>query len=383
MRMFSILMAICAIVLIAASLPAAEAPAASADPTATTPAEAELGKKTAEQIEKSFKLVTDEAEVAHLNAIVAKIVPFTQRPDVVYTCKILDVGALNAMAIPGGTIYVTKGLLKAVESDHELAGVLAHEIAHNACFHARKMMKREAGSSAVQIAAVIASVYMNRSDEVSAGQIITMSSLVKQSLLNGYSVELEREADLQAVEYLSKTKEYDPLGLYSVILGFLQMESHRPQVELGVLKTHPYSEERKLTLEHKLDELGITRNIWRVVNFRAEMVPPKEGEQGYAVKLGEATLITFTTADGDRNAETRAKDAVTAINRRLQRSYVQPYDVTLDQYNGNAYIRMSNVPVITLTPADADAAKLTLPRLGIVTVQNAKDAIWREMVKRG
>ena len=64
-------------------------------------------------------------------------------PGVAYVCKVLDTKAINAMSIPGGTVYVTKGLLDAVESDHELAGVLAHEIAHYSLYHVRRMIKKK------------------------------------------------------------------------------------------------------------------------------------------------------------------------------------------------------------------------------------------------
>ncbi|MHB0936546.1 MAG: M48 family metalloprotease [Armatimonadota bacterium] len=139
---------------------------AGAPPPGTTKAEEELGKKTAERIEKDYKLVQDEEALKRLADIVTAIAPVTQRPQVVYTVKILDTGELNAMVIPGGIIYVTKGLLKAVESDDELAGVLAHEIAHNALCHAEKMMAREAKASLVQLATVIATVYAAQNSDI-------------------------------------------------------------------------------------------------------------------------------------------------------------------------------------------------------------------------
>lgn len=80
---------------------AAEPQKAPEYPPTTTPAEAELGAKTAESIEKDYKLIKDDAQIARINAIANAIAPVTQRPQVVYKCKILDTGALNAMAIPG------------------------------------------------------------------------------------------------------------------------------------------------------------------------------------------------------------------------------------------------------------------------------------------
>ncbi|MHB9110530.1 MAG: M48 family metalloprotease [Armatimonadota bacterium] len=355
---------------------------AGAPPPGTTKAEEELGKKTAERIEKDYKLVQDEEALKRLADIVTAIAPVTQRPQVVYTVKILDTGELNAMVIPGGIIYVTKGLLKAVESDDELAGVLAHEIAHNALCHAEKMMAREAKASLVQLATVIATVYAAQNSDIGTGEVLTMSELVKRSLLNGYNVEMEIEADEQGVAYLHKLKQYNPLGLYSVILGFEQMERHSPQINMGYMKTHPYSDERKELLKKQLAKLNIPINLWQVVGFRAKVTEPAEGEKGYTVRLGAVDLLTLTEPDGDRDAKTRANDAAAAINRRLMRDYIQLYDVEVAKIDGNTMLRMRRIPVITLTEADAKAAGLSLDALANLTMQRARSAIWQEVVKR-
>lgn len=350
--------------------------------TATTPAEAELGAKVAEQVEKEFKLIKDDKTIERLQAIAARIAPVTQRPDVVYKCKILDTPMLNAMAIPGGTVYVTKGLLDAVESDSELAGVMAHEIAHNSLYHAKRMAEHEARASIGELLTIIASIYANKNSEVSTGQFIMMSELVKQALVNGYTTELEAEADRNGMLYLWKTKYYEPAGLYSVILGFRQEEMSHPKVEWGYLKTHPYSEERKTNLEQEMKELDIVPNLWRVINFHAEVVPVEDGKKGYTVKLGAVDVATFTVADGEKDAKARATAAVNAINRRLNKSYVQQFEVLLDFYDNQAEICLPSVPVITFTQADATAASVSLEYLGTRTKANIQNAIMREKTKR-
>ena len=139
--------------------PATLAPA-HLSPTATTPAEAELGKKVCAQIEKAYKLVKDEKAVQRVTTIANNIAPYTQRPDVVYKCKVLNSSEINAESIPGGNIYITKGLLDAVESDDELAGVLAHEIAHNSLYHVKKEMEKQSRANVGQVLALLASVYI-------------------------------------------------------------------------------------------------------------------------------------------------------------------------------------------------------------------------------
>jgi hypothetical protein len=350
--------------------------------TATTPAETKLGKETAAQIEKDQKLVADEKQIARLNALAAEIAPVTQRPDVVYRCKILDTPALNAMVIPGGTIYFTKGILAAFESEHELAAVMAHEIAHNSLNHMKRMLERESNASIAQVIALVAALSLSRGEGAPTEQLILASQLIKQALLNGYSQELEVEADLNGVEYLQKLGRYNPIGLYSVILGFRQMEAHRPFVDLGYLKTHPYADERKVLLEQHYAKHGIKLNLWPVVNFLATLVPPSADKAGHTIRLGDVDIIALQAADGAEEAKARATDAVAAINRRLQRDYIQQLDVSGSIHDGSALLQLRGITVLTLTAADAAQAKMTLEALCALVVQNVKAAFWQESVKR-
>jgi Zn-dependent protease with chaperone function len=360
------------------------APVVPATPaTATTPAEAELGAKVAEQIEKHYKLIDDKPMLARLNDIAVTIAALSDRPDVVYTVRILDSSETNAMCIPGGMVYVTKGLLLAVESDHELAAVLAHEIAHNARYHSRRMLEKTKDHRLVNLAVIVAAVYLGRTSDVSPGGMVVMSDLVLQALENGYSQELEAEADNSAFEYLSKSARYDPLGLYSVLLGFRQMARSRPDFNPGYLKTHPDPDMRCALQEQRLKEANISINLWRVVDFRAEVLPPAEGKTEYVVKLGTATVATYAAPLGGRAPADRAADGAEAINRRLRRDFVQQYDVDIDVHDGLAQVRMRAIPILTFTQDDALAAGTTVDQLAARAAQQVKAAIWQENVKRG
>ncbi|MHB9024799.1 MAG: M48 family metalloprotease [Armatimonadota bacterium] len=356
-------------------------------PLGTTPAEAKLGTKVCEEIEKQAKLVKDEATIKKLEAMAADIAPLTQRPKVVYRVKILDDRSLNAMAVPGGYIYMTKGLIDAVEGDDELAGVLAHEIAHNARFHQKRAAEQEAKNAWKVLLATIATIYVSstRDTDVPVEGIATTALLVMRSLNNGYTVELESEADEFGARYLYRSNKYSPVGLFSVILGFEQIERLRPQIDWGYLKTHPDPTVRRKSLEALFKELGIKINLWPVINFWASLVPPDEKETGYTVKLGtktrSTTLITLTEKDGDTGAKSRAESFVAAVNYRLRREEVDPLQVDLDTYDlkkGLVFVRISLLPVLTLTEADAKAAGTSLGALGKTVVQGIQSAISTE-----
>ena len=313
----------------------------------------------------------------------AIIVPFTERPGVVYNCKIIEAGDPNAMSIPGGTIYFTTGLLKAVESDDELAGVLAHEMAHNSLGHVQQMLKSEARGKLAWLLATIASVFVRDSggEIPPVAAISTMSSLVVQSLNNGYQEDMEMEADLHAVDYIYKSGKYDPLGIYSVMMGFQQMEQKRASADPGYLQTHPQSNIRLVTIEKRLKELGITMNLWRVLGFHAEAVPPKGDEKGYGLQMGVVSVVTFTVPMLPQTPEMRAASAVLAINTTLKQQYIQQFDVASTLLGGKAYITFGRKAVMVLTTEDAIAAGIPLAELAEKTTNNIKNAIWQEIIK--
>jgi Zn-dependent protease with chaperone function len=350
--------------------------------TATTKAEAELGAQTAAQIEKAYGLVDDPAKAQSLTDIANRIAPLTERPDVVYTCKILNSGDINAISIPGGTIYFTAGILNALESEDEIAGVMAHEIAHNALYHQRKMMEKRSQGNLARFLTLIAGVYASRDPKIPAGEIISMSDMLMEALVNGYGQDLESEADQHGLGYLRQSIVYDPAGLYSVILGLEQLELSHPPNDPGYLKTHPDPAIRRAGLERRFAELGMKINIWKVVNFRAAAIPPVPDTVGATVRLGTQDIVTLTNPGDAVDVNARVTATADAINARLVRYFLQPYDVDCDLVDGVANIRMRAIPVLTLTQADADAAGVTLAVLGAQVTGRIKDTIWNEIARR-
>ena len=93
--------------------------------------EKRVGEETAAQVEATYERYKDEETQAKVDAMATEIAAASARPEVTYDVRLIDTDEVNAFSIPGGFVYVTKGLLDEVQSDDELAGVLSHEIAHN------------------------------------------------------------------------------------------------------------------------------------------------------------------------------------------------------------------------------------------------------------
>ena len=151
-----------------------------------------------------------------------------------------DANTLNAFVTPGGQIYVYTGLIKFLDQESELAGVLAHEIAHAENRHSVKQMAKQVGTSFL-ISLVLDGDY---------SQLLNMGA---KMLFLKFSRRDEKEADEYAVQYLNDT-EYDPRG----VAGFFQkMIKEEKDVRIpAFLSTHPASQDRIENILQKWKELG-------------------------------------------------------------------------------------------------------------------------------
>ncbi len=107
----------------------------------STDSEIKMGKQYADEIEKSTKFITDPVVDEYVNRIGQNIVKNSDCK-VPFTIKVIDSDEINAMALPGGFFYVNSGLILAADEEAELAGVMAHEIAHVCAHHAAREMTR-------------------------------------------------------------------------------------------------------------------------------------------------------------------------------------------------------------------------------------------------
>jgi predicted Zn-dependent protease len=215
---------------------------AGALPPGSTPREIELGDEAAEDISKAVSLVNDEKTLAKVRSILEEIAAVTERPAIRYEPHIVSSPLVNAFVIPGGRVYLTTGLLEAVESDDELAGVLAHEIAHNVNQHAIERMRNvPKGLGLLQLAS-IAALIIGGSPEA-AVLVGAAANTITAAVLNGGTIAAEKEADACAIRYLTRTK-YNPTGFLTFMEKLAGSAGKFIEEELGIYRTHPLTRDR-------------------------------------------------------------------------------------------------------------------------------------------
>lgn len=235
---------------------------------AQTISDPELFAKSAEVTQQALEVwggYEDPETLARINDIgyrVARHAGYTEMP---FTFYLLDMPAPNALALPGGQIFVTRGMLDLGLDDDMLAGLLGHEIAHVALHHHARMQKKATLinllSQALVVGVVIASAndrqtydgYPSRpwspsdpgADEPTRGQIVqgaaAASLVMGELLLRGYSREHEDEADQEGQRWMAAAG-FDPVGTHRLME---LMSARLPQTkDYGYLQTHPFLDDR-------------------------------------------------------------------------------------------------------------------------------------------
>jgi beta-barrel assembly-enhancing protease len=205
-----------------------------------------MGRSYAEQVESSSKLITDPVVNEYVNRIGQNLVRNSDA-QVPFTIKILDSDDINAFALPGGFFYVDSGLLLAAENEAELAGVMAHEIAHVSACHAAREMSRGQLMQMASIALIFVGGGIGYAVQQIAGLAMPMGFLK-------FTRSFEAEADYLGVEYMYKAG-YDPQALTAFFEKVKAMEKHKPGTLAKAFDTHPQTPDRIQKTQQEINTL--------------------------------------------------------------------------------------------------------------------------------
>ncbi len=177
-------------------------------------AEISFGRDLAARILGNYKLLDNEKINKYVNLVGRGIAIYSGRPEIKYYFGVLDTDDVNAFATPGGYIFITRGLLKKVENEAQLAGVLGHEIAHVVKKHVVNELniKGEEGSAASGISSMIGGA--TGTFRVALDKALDEAENIL--LKRGYKIKDEIEADRVGI-LLAGVAGYDPMGLQAFL----------------------------------------------------------------------------------------------------------------------------------------------------------------------
>jgi beta-barrel assembly-enhancing protease len=201
------------------------------------------GRQYAQMIESQVKLVNDPVITEYVNRIGQNLVRNSDA-QVPFTIKVIDSDVVNAMALPGGFFYVNSGLILAADEEAEMAGVMAHEIAHVAACHYGREMTR---ANLLQLMSLPA-IFMGGA--LGYGIYEGMGLGIPLTFLH-FSRGFEAEADYLGIEYMYRAG-YDPSAFVSFFEKIQAMEKKKPGTLSKAFDTHPQTPDR---IEKSQDEI--------------------------------------------------------------------------------------------------------------------------------
>jgi len=227
----------------------------------TSGGEISIGEEEHRKLIDTGQIFDDPELTAYINKVGQRLADNSDMPDLDFTFSVVDSEMINAFALPGGYVYISRGLLPYMDNEAELAGVLGHEIAH---VTARHHGRRKTASVTSQIAAITAYILTGSSDVAEA------TNLYGAELISGFGREMELEADGLGAQYMHASG-YDPEALLEVI-GVLKNQEQYRRVQAkssgkpagtyhGLYASHPRNDKRLQTVIKTAADLDLDEYV--------------------------------------------------------------------------------------------------------------------------
>lgn len=220
--------------------------AAGCAPALTTQQEVQLGRQYAAEINRELPIVQNPEIHGYINQLGEGIARRVDPRGIDYTFYVVNAAGVNAFAVPGGFIYVNRGLVERADNMSELAGVLAHEIGHVVERHSVEQLQK--AQNANLLASVVYGVLLQRPP---SGVEQVGIQVGGSAIFAGFSRDAEREADIQAVGYLV-TSGINPRGMPSFFRKLMEERRRNPSTVEQWFSTHPLTEERIDLVEQQI-----------------------------------------------------------------------------------------------------------------------------------
>jgi predicted Zn-dependent protease len=205
-----------------------------------------LGKQLAQEVERQARIVDDPVIAEYVNRVGQNLVRNSDAK-VPFTIKVIDAEEINAFALPGGFFFVNTGVVLNADSEAELAGVMAHEIAHVAARHGTRQATRGQLINYASIPLIFMGGWTGYAIRQGAGLAIPLGFLT-------FSRGFETEADMLGLQYLYKAG-YDPTAFVDFFEKIQSKEKRKPGTMAKVFSSHPMTDDRIKNSQKNIQEI--------------------------------------------------------------------------------------------------------------------------------
>jgi len=215
----------------------------------STKQEVALGRATSDQVISEFGIYQGPELEKYINEVGQKLANVCERKEITYSFTVLDTPMVNAFAAPGGFIFVTRGILRELDDEAELAGVMGHEIGHVVYRHGAKQFEKAFGYSAI---VMIGEIITKRD----LSQLRQYTDFFVSLMFLGYSRSNEFESDNAGARY-ALASGYDPRGMVEFFEKLKTMEKKPPSKFETLFRSHPPTGDRIKRINLYVEEVGL------------------------------------------------------------------------------------------------------------------------------
>ena len=320
----------------------------------------EIGKQSAAQAERQLPVLPYSSAERTVDAIGRRLAAVAPGPKFPYTFKVVNAADINAFALPGGPIYVTRGLIESVPSEPELAGVIAHEIAHVALRHgtnnASKAYLAQAGIG------ILGGVLGGGGG--ATGQIIqAVGGLGLNALFLKFSRTAETQADIVGTQMMARAG-YDPQRMASMFAMLRQQQGREPSKLQAFFSDHPSPANREARVTQEARLLGSVRTSPPVGGLETAQADLRRLPR--AQTMGQIAQAATGSGSGQTTSSGQVPTQQAGIERpsTRMRTYRQRGDFFQIQYPENWRVSEGTAHGVTL-----------LPEGGAVRASNGQDVL--------
>ena len=293
----------------------------------------EIGKQSADQAERQLPMMNDGSVDDYVDDLVERLGGVAPGHKFPYQAKVVNAVEINAFALPGGYLYLHRGLIEKARTEGELAGVVAHEIAHIALRHGTHNASK---AYAAQAGIGVLGGVLGRGQPRSTGQIINVvGGLGLNAVFLKYSRDAETQADIVGTQILSRAG-YDPMDMANFFEVLRQQHAKDPSRLAEFMSSHPSPANRAARVQQEarlLGAPGTSRTTGRFASIQQELraMPPGRSGRQMAGRTGDART-------SGRNTERYPDEGTTGRNRRTDGS--RPTDPGRTSASRGAQVRV-------------------------------------------
>ncbi len=332
--------------------------------------EERIGRRLAGNVEKQYVLVEDDEAIEKVQQIGEYLKEASGIDEINYQIKIVEREGPNAFALPGGFIYLTADLLDYVHSDDELAAVIAHEIGHIIHQHSIKQLQDKQKFKLVELVTLLVT---------GDSTLGILSELASITILNSYRREYEEEADLTALELLHKSHNYHPVALLTYFERVSSEYMLKPNINMGIFKTHPEVSDRIKKIKQYLDENNIDINRRLTTNYLVVRGDYLAEEPFFLAQIfiNDELILSFTGSE-ENIINSKMRKVVSSFDYSL-RLDLQAYEIILytSEDDGRASLSIGREEIVSLSQEEVQYQGVTPQEVLKTAREKIARILWR------